>query len=168
MSWVYFLQNKSESFSKFKIFKAKVENESGKRIVTLRTDRGGEFCSQQFNEFCDTNGIKRELTAPYTPEQNGVAERKNRTVVEMTRSMLQEKKLSNMFWGEGVATAVHILNLSPTKAVMGMTPYEAWSNRKPSVSHLRVFGCVAYGLQMHNRETNWIQSLKNVFSLGIV
>ncbi|KAJ0491696.1 putative RNA-directed DNA polymerase [Helianthus annuus] len=146
MSWVYFLTKKSESFEKFKMFKARVERESGKLLKTLRTDRGGEFCSGEFNAFCDEHGIHRELTAPYTPEQNGVAEHKNRTVVEMARCMLKAKSLGNQFWGEAVATAVYLLNLSPTKAVEGKTPFEAWYALKPSVSHLRVFGCPAYGL----------------------
>ncbi|KAJ0556958.1 putative RNA-directed DNA polymerase [Helianthus annuus] len=147
MSWVYFLKKKSESFEKFKFFKARVERESGKLLKTLRTDRGGEFCSSEFTVFCEQQGIHRELTAPYTPEQNGVAERKNRTIVEMARCMLKAKGLSKQFWGEAVATAVYLLNLSPTKAVEGKVPFEAWHGYKPSVSHLRVFGCVVYGLK---------------------
>lgn len=86
------------------------------------------------------------MTAPYTPEQNGVAERKNRTVVEMARSLLLAKGLSNGFWAEAVATSVYLLNLSSTKAVMNRTPFEAWHGTKPSVSHLRVFGCITYAL----------------------
>ncbi|KAD2204143.1 hypothetical protein E3N88_41639 [Mikania micrantha] len=79
MGWVFFLTNKSETFNKFRLFKVRIENETGRRISTLRTDRGGEFCSKEFNSFCEENGIRRDLTAPYTPEQNGVAERRNRT-----------------------------------------------------------------------------------------
>ncbi|KAD7478319.1 hypothetical protein E3N88_01455 [Mikania micrantha] len=122
ISWVYFMKRKSESFSLFKKFKAKVEKESGWFIKTLRTDRGGEFLSKEFNEFCETHGIHRDLTAPFTPQQNGVAERKNRTVTEMTRCLLQAKKLPNQFWGEAVATAVYLLSLSPTTAVPGKLP----------------------------------------------
>ena len=154
MSWVYFMKNKSEAFENFKNFKAMVEKQSEKSIKVLRTDRGGEFCSNEFNHFCETNGIRRELTAPYTPEQNGVAERKNRTVVEMARSMLKAKHLPNSLWAEAVATAVFLLNLSPTKAVQNRTPYEAWGGTKPTVSHLKVFGCVAYALvsSQHRRK----------------
>ena len=86
------------------------------------------------------------MTAPYTPEQNGVAERKNRTVVEMARSLLKGKHLPNQFWAEAVATAVYLLNISPTKAVMNRTPFEAWYGMKPSVRHLRIFCCIAYAL----------------------
>jgi hypothetical protein len=146
MSWLYFLDNKSETFEQFQKFKALVENQSGCHIKVLRTDRGGEFTSSEFNLFCEENGIRRELTTPHTPEQNGVAERKNRTIVEMARSMLQARGLSNQFWAEAVATSVYLLNLSPTKAVLNKTPYEAWYGRRPNVSHLRVFGCVAYAL----------------------
>lgn len=146
MSWVYFLKAKSEAFENFKIFKAMVEKQSGLCVKALRTDRGGEFLSNEFITFCEEHGIRRELTASYTPEQNGVAERKNRTVVEMARSMLKARGVPNNFWCEAVATAVYILNVSPTKAVMNMTPFEAWRGKKPSVSHLRVFGCTAYAL----------------------
>ena len=124
-----------------------VENQSGCYINVLHTDRGDEFISKEFNLFCEEEGIQRELTAPYTPEQNGIAERKNRTIVEMTRSMLQVRRLPNQFWAEAVATSVYLLNLSPTKAIMNRTPYEAWHGRKSFVSHLRIFDCVAYALK---------------------
>ncbi|KAM0024917.1 putative RNA-directed DNA polymerase [Helianthus debilis subsp. tardiflorus] len=85
--WIYLLKTKDEAFTMFKIFKAQVERQSGLKIQVLRTDRGGEFTSNQFNEFCQLKGIKRHLTAPYTPQQNGVVERRNRTIMEMTRSL---------------------------------------------------------------------------------
>ncbi|KAD3336165.1 hypothetical protein E3N88_31684 [Mikania micrantha] len=146
MTWVYFLEKKSEVFSKFKIFKTMVEKQSGHSVKILRTDRGGEFCSNEFNMFCETHGIKRHLTAPFTPEQNGVCERKNRTVVEMAQCMLQAKGMPSYFWAEAVATAVHILNLSPTKAVDNKTPIHMWSGERPNVNDLRIFGCLCYGL----------------------
>lgn len=143
-TWVYFLKQKSEAFACFKNFKVVVEKQSGYPIKTLRTDRGGEFTSNEFADFCLKNGIQRQLTAAYTPQHNGVAERKNRTIMEMARSMLQTKNLPNIFWGEAVATTIYILNRSPTKEVPNLTPKEAWSGHKPSVAHLRVFGCLAY------------------------
>lgn len=143
-TWVYFLKQKSEAFTCFKNFKAMAEKQSGYHVKILRTDRGGEFTSNEFADFCIKNGIQRQLTAAYTPQQNGIAERKNRTIMEMARSMLQTKNLPNTFWGEAVATTVYILNRSPTKAVQNITPKEAWSGHKPSVAHLRVFGCLAY------------------------
>ena len=146
MSWVYFLKSKSETFQNFRIFKAMVEKQSGKSIKVLRTDRGGEFLSNEFNYFCEENGIRRELTAPYTPEQKGVVEHKNRTVVEMARSLLKGKDLPNQYWAEAVASTVYFLNFSPTKAVQNITPYEAWKGTKPTVSHLKVFSSIAYAL----------------------
>lgn len=143
-AWVYFLIEKSEAFTSFKYFKNSVEKETGQFIKCLRTDRGGEFNSEEFNKFCQMNGIKRQLTAAYTPQQNGVAERKNRTVMNMVRSMLSEKMIPKTFWPEAVNWTVYVLNRSPTLAVKNVTPEEAWSGVKPSVEHFRVFGCVSH------------------------
>ncbi|KAL3533483.1 hypothetical protein ACH5RR_007004 [Cinchona calisaya] len=135
MSWMYFLKFISETFKNFKKFKTLVEKQSGHCIKALRTDRGGEFLSNEFNHFCEENGIRRELIAPYTLEQNRVAERKNFTVVKMARSLLKGKGLPNQYWVEAIATSVYLLNISPTKAVMNQTPHKAWRGTKPSVSH---------------------------------
>lgn len=135
MSWVYFLKFKSEASENFKKFKALVGKQRGCGIKVLRTDRGGEFCSNEFNTFCEEHGIRRVLSSPHTPQQNGIAERKNRNVVEMARSMLNAKGLPNDFWAEAVATAVYLINLSSTRAVADQTPYEASRGMKPSVSH---------------------------------
>lgn len=134
--WVYFLTEKSEAFAILKRFKTHVEKEMNSFIRGFRTDRGGEFTSQEFSSFCDENGIKRQLT---TPQQNGVAERKNRTIMNMVRSMLSEKKLPKTFWPEAVNWTVHVLNRSPTLAVKNKTPEEAWSGYKRSVEYFRVF-----------------------------
>ncbi|KAJ0833844.1 putative RNA-directed DNA polymerase [Helianthus annuus] len=135
----------SDAFERFKVFKALVEKESECSIKVLRTDRGGEFCSKEFNSFCEVNGIRRELSEPHTPQHNGVVERKNRTVMGMVRSMLKENKLPNYLWAEAVATAIYAINRSPTSAVEDKTPYQVWYNLKPDVTHMKVFGCVAYG-----------------------
>jgi transposase InsO family protein len=91
----------------------------------LRTDQGGEFLSKEFIHFYENEGIHRDLTTPYTPKQNDIAERKNRIVVEMSRNMLKYRNLPNKFWTEVVVTAVYVSNLSPTKVVMNKTPFEA-------------------------------------------
>jgi len=142
--WVHFLTEKSEAFNVFRSFKNSVEKESRTYLGGLRTDRGGEFNSNEFKNFCVEHGIRRQLTAAFTPQQNGVAERKNRTIMNMVRSMLTEKKLPKIFWPEGVNWSVHVLNRSPTFAVKNITPEEAWSTIKPSVSYFRIFGCIAY------------------------
>lgn len=96
-TWIYFLSEKSEAFHYFKCFKMLVEKQSELSILCLRTDRGRKFNYMEFNEFCQTNGIKRQLTTVYTPQQNGVAERKNRTVMNLVRSMLSEKNMPKRF-----------------------------------------------------------------------
>eukprot|EP00253_Pinus_taeda_P023123 PITA_23123 len=136
--------NKSEVFEKFRNFKALVENKSGLHIKVLRTDRGGEYISKEFLIFCRENGIHKQFKAGYTPQQNGVVERKNRTIMDMARSMLKAKHLSNDYWAEAVNCVAYILNKCPTKEVMNRVPEEAWSGRKQGVTHMKVFGCVAY------------------------
>ncbi|XP_052724120.1 uncharacterized protein LOC128193958 [Vigna angularis] len=113
-------------------------------IRVFRTDGGGEFNSVEMDKFCTDKGIVHEVTAPYTPQHNGLAERRNRMILDMTRCMLKAKKLSHCLWGEVVSTAVYLLNRSPTKALSECTPEEAWSGIKPTVYHLRIFGSVCY------------------------
>ena len=128
----------------FKKWKALAEKASGKKLKVLRTDGGGEYTSARFEEFLKCEGIRHERTIPRTPEQNGVAERMNRTLVETVRSMLSDSKLPQKFWAEALSTAVYLRNRSPAKAVRGTTPFEAWTSQKPTVGHLRVFGSDAY------------------------
>lgn len=144
MTWVYFLKSKSEVFSVFKSFKKLVETQSGETIKMLRTDNGGEYTSKDFKAFCEEFGIVHQLTVPYSPQQNGVSERKNRTVMEMARCMLFEKKLPKVLWAEAVNTSVYLLNRLPTKSVEGKTPIEAWSKEKPSAKGLKIFGSMCY------------------------
>ena len=92
----------------------------------LRSDRGDEYNSNEFKRYCEDIGLDRQLTVGYTPQQNGVAERKNRTIVDMGKSMLHEKCLPKLFWGEAVNTAVYLMNRSPTKSLHNMTQWEAW------------------------------------------
>ena len=143
-TWVYFLVEKSETIEVFKRFKAKVEKESEKFIQCFRTDRGGEYTSNEFVDVCERSGIKRQLTAAYTPQQNGVSERRNRTIMNMVRSLLANKNMPKAFWPEAAKWSVYVLNRSPTFSVKNVTPEEAWSGHKPIVSHFRIFGCVAY------------------------
>ncbi|GKU93614.1 hypothetical protein SLEP1_g7191 [Rubroshorea leprosula] len=106
-------------------------------VMSLRDDQFSILDEQE-------QGIKHEITFPYTPQHNGVAERKNRTIMDMTRSLLKAKGMPNSFWGEAVSCSVYLLNRSPTRSVQNITPVEAWSGFKPSVKHLKVFGSVAY------------------------
>ena len=143
-TWVYILKTKDQAFDCFRQWKALVEKQSKRKLKTLRTDNGGEYTSNQFEKYLMDEGIRHEKTIPKTPEQNGVAERLNRTLVESARSMLLDANLSKSYWAEAVSTAAYLKNRCPTKSVQGKTPYEAWYGQKPSVDHLRVFGCDAY------------------------
>ena len=152
-TWVYFLKEKSEVFMVFKKFKAYIEKQSGLPSKALRSDRGGEFTSKAFEVFCEKHGVRRHLTAPYSPQQNGVAERKNRTILDMVRSMLKSKNLLKEFWAEAVDCAVYLLNRCPTRSLENKTPQEAWSGLKPNISHLKVFGSIAYAHVPEQRRT---------------
>ncbi|KAD3640707.1 hypothetical protein E3N88_29930 [Mikania micrantha] len=115
-----------------------------RKINVLRTDKGGEFNSTEFKQYCEEEEISRQLTAPYTPQQNGVVERRNRTILNATRSMLCAMSMPQDLWAKSVRHAVHILNRVPTRGLKDKTPYEALKGRNPKLDHLRVFGCVGY------------------------
>ena len=107
---IYFMKHKSEVFAKFKEFEAEITNESSQKIGKLRTDNGGEYLSQEFEVYLKSKGIKHELTVPYSPEKNGVAERMNRTLAESAQAMIAHAGLSNSYWAEAIATAAYIRN----------------------------------------------------------
>eukprot|EP00253_Pinus_taeda_P025779 PITA_25779 len=143
-TWIFFLKKKSQVFDRFKEFKALVENQTEKKIKVLRRDNGGEFYSKEFEEFYKKCGIAQQKTTPYTPQQNGIAERMNKMLMERARSMLSGAGLGQEFWAEAVDTACYLVNRSPSSALDEKTPQEVWTGKKPSLSHLRVFGCDAY------------------------
>jgi hypothetical protein len=143
-TWIYFLRKKSEIFDKFKEFKALVENQTEKRIKMLRTDNGGEFCGNEFEELCKKCSIASQKTTPYTPQNNGVVERMNRMLTEKTRCMLSGVELGKELWAEVVGIACYLINRSPSSALDDKTPQEVWTGKKPSLTHLKVFGCDAY------------------------
>lgn len=142
--WTILLEEKGEAFDKFLVFKKIAEQETGAVLKTFRSDRGGEFTSHEFKNFCDKNGVNRHLTAPYSPQQNGVVERRNRTLLEMTRSLLKHMGVPNFLWGEAVRHATYLINRVAKRSLVGKTPYEALRNKKPNVGHLKVFGCVCF------------------------
>uniref|UniRef100_A0A2N9HS45 Integrase catalytic domain-containing protein n=1 Tax=Fagus sylvatica TaxID=28930 RepID=A0A2N9HS45_FAGSY len=136
---VYLVSHKSEALDCFRRFMNLVENQMERTIKTLRTDRGREYLSEQFRELCENKGIRRQLTIPGTPQQNGVAERRNRTLLDMVRSMMAQANLPISFWGDALMAAAYILNRVPSKSVPS-TPYELWSGKKPDLSNLRPWG----------------------------
>nr|AAM19019.1 putative polyprotein [Oryza sativa Japonica Group] len=140
--YVYLLKTKDEALHFFKIYKAEVENQLERKIKRLRSDRGGEYFSNEFASFCEEFGIIHEMTPPYSPQSNGVAERKNRTLTEMVNAMLDTAGLSKEWWGETVLTACHVLNKIPMKH-KEVTPFEEWERKKLNLSYLRTWGCLA-------------------------
>jgi transposase InsO family protein len=142
--WIYFLRHKFETFAKFKEFKAESKKQSGKYLKDLRSYGGGEYNSKEFANFCKSKGIIMQTTTRYTPQQNGVAKRKNQTIMNMSRSLLKEKCLSVTFWVEAVTCSIYLLNRSPTTSLKMKVPQEAWSGTKLNVSHLKAFGCTTY------------------------
>jgi transposase InsO family protein len=107
-TWIYFMKTKDEVFNRFQEFKAQTENLMGKKIRVLRIDNGGEYTSIDFSDFCKEAGIKRELTVPYNPQQNGVAERKNRSIVEVFKEMIHDHNLPMFLWAEASNTTIYV------------------------------------------------------------
>lgn len=149
--YVYLMNEKSLSLEKFKIFKTEVENQCGTKIKIVRSDRGGEYYGRHgetgqymgpFAKYLEECGIISQYTMPGTPEQNGVAERRNRTLMDMVRSMMSHSKLPDFLWGEALKAAMYILNRVPSK-VVPKTPFELFKGWKPSLNHLRTWGCAA-------------------------
>ncbi|OAJ44539.1 hypothetical protein BDEG_27760 [Batrachochytrium dendrobatidis JEL423] len=146
-SHLYPMISKDQTFQRFKEHVAAVELSKGLPVRAIRTDNGGEFTSSAFQQFLKLKGIAVQRTTPYTPQQNGVAERKNRTIVSAVRAMFAGCKLGREFWAEAAMTAVYLQNRSPNKALGQRTPYELWTGELPKVMHLRTFGYAAYALR---------------------
>lgn len=119
-----------------------VERQSALRMKIFITEGGGEFNFGEMSKFCDEKGITHEVVAPYKPQHNGLAERRNRTLVKMTRCLLKGKNLPQSLWGEAVSTVAYLLNKCPTKALVDYTPEEAWTRIKPSADNFKIFGSV--------------------------
>ncbi|GJT20307.1 retrotransposon protein, putative, ty1-copia subclass [Tanacetum coccineum] len=140
--YVYLLKHKHEVFETFKVFKNEVENQLGMTIKAIRSDRGGEYISQEFKDYLKANGIVQQLTPPYTPQHNGVSERRNRTLLDMVRSMMNLTTLPLSFWDYALMSATRILNMVPTKKV-DKTPYKLWYEKVSNLSYLKVWECEA-------------------------
>ena len=163
---VRFLKKKSEAFEVFKDFKALVENQKGRKMKCLQSDNGTEYLSTEFNEYLKKHGIQRRLTIAYNPEQNGTAERKNRTLLEMARCLLIQSGLPSSFWAEAVSTANYIRNRCPTRSLDGRTPYEAWTGGVPNVSHFQEFGCNTFVLDRDSKKGKLEERGKKGIFLG--
>ncbi|KAG8497104.1 hypothetical protein CXB51_008305 [Gossypium anomalum] len=141
--YVYLMHHKFEALEKFKEFKNKVQNQLGKTIKTFRSDRGEEYLSLEFDDLLKECLIVSQLTPPTTPQWNGVSERRNRTLLDMVRSMMSHADLPTSFWGHALETAIFTLNRVLSKSVQKM-PYEMWTGKHPSMSFMKIWGCKAY------------------------
>ena len=144
MCWIYFMRFKSEVVDIFWKFKAWVETQSKCKLQVIRSDNGSEYTCEKFNKFYEHVGIEHQLTTPYSPQQNGTSERKNRMVMEMTRCLLHVKELPKKFWAEAANTAVFLLNRLLTKALQKKTPFEACYGYTPELLNLKIFGCLCF------------------------
>ena len=135
------MKNKDDTFAAFKEWKAMIETQTERKVKLLRTDNGGEFCSNAFNDYCRKECIVRHLAIPYTPQQTGVAERMNRTIISKARCMISNARMSKCFWAEAAATACYLINRSPSIPLDKKTPIEVWSDTPADYSQLKVFGC---------------------------
>ncbi|KAF3665269.1 Retrovirus-related Pol polyprotein from transposon TNT 1-94 [Capsicum annuum] len=143
-SWIFFLKQKNDVLHTFKEWKIIIKKQTGKQVKRLQIDNGLEFCSNKFNALCKSEEIMRHLTVRHTPQQNGVAERMNKTIMKKVRCMLSSAGLSKSFWVEAAFTTCLLINLSPSVAIDKKTPQEVWSSTLDSYSDLRIFGCPAY------------------------
>ncbi|KAJ9556599.1 hypothetical protein OSB04_011213 [Centaurea solstitialis] len=143
-TWVFFLRSKSDAPEEIILFVRKMERLNNLTVRSIRSDHGTEFKNSTLETFFDQKGISQNFSSVRTPQQNGVAERRNRTLVEAARSMLSEANLATQFWAEAVNTACYTQNTSLIVKRFRRTPYELFRNRKPSIEHLHIFGCVSY------------------------
>lgn len=160
---VRFLKSKNEALEAFKEIKNLWENQKSTKIKIFHSDNGTEFLNREFGKFLKECGIEHRLTTPYSPEQAGCSERKNRTLVEMARCLLSQSKLPLNLWAEAVNTANYVRNRCPTKALNGKTPYELWNNVVPNVSYFKIFGCTAYCLNNRPSHKFSARSKKGIF-----
>ena len=142
-TWVLFLSQKNEALYEFSKFCNKVQNEKGFIITCIRNDHGREFENIDFEEYCNEHGINHNFSTPKTPQQNGTVERKNKTLQEMTRIMLNEHNLPKYFWVEAVNTSCYVLNRILLRPILKKTPYELWKNKNPTLAISKSLGANA-------------------------
>jgi transposase InsO family protein len=157
MTWLYFLKHKNEVFDVFRAFHTMIRTQFSTNVKVLRSDNGGEYVNKQFQAYFQDNGLVHETSCPHTPQQNGVAERKNRHILETARTLLIGASVPSRHWEDAVGTAVHLLNRMPSKVLKFDTPLQVLANHftLPSNSLIapRVFGCVVF-VHLHKTPTN--------------
>jgi hypothetical protein len=144
----------------------RAQNEFGLRIKKIRSDNGTEFKNSQIEGFLEDEGIKHEFSSPYIPQQNGVVERKNRTLLDMARTMLDEYKTLDRFWAEAINTACYSINRLYLHQILKKTSYELLIGKKPNVSYFRVFGSKCFILIKRGRKSKFAPKVVEGFLLG--
>ena len=144
--WTLFLTHKRDVFHAFKKLAKIIQNKKNLKIVFIRSDHGGEFENKNFESFCDEHDAEHNFFAPRTPQQNGVVERKNRSLEKIARTLLNDMFLSKYFWAEAINTSCYIMNRALIRPILKKTLYELYNGRKPNISHLHVFGCKCFVL----------------------
>jgi transposase InsO family protein len=162
-SWIFFLESKDEVFEHFQSLALKLNNEHPKCLKAIRSDNGTEFRNASFNQFCLQHGVDQQFLAPRMSQQNEVAERKNHTLVEMARMILDERWTPRRFWAEGVNIACYISNQIFLRSLLNLTPFELRFACQPSVSHLSPFGCRCFILKCGNLDKFESRSLHGIF-----
>jgi transposase InsO family protein len=165
-TWVFFLQEKSQTQDTLKGFLRRAQNEFGLRIKKIRRDNGTEFKNSQVEGFLEDEGIKHEFSSPYTPQQNGVVERKNRTLLDMVRTILDEYKTLDRFWAEAINTACYSMNRLYLHRILKKTSYELLTGKKPNVLYFRVFGSKCFILIKRGRKSKFAPKAVEGFLLG--
>jgi transposase InsO family protein len=165
-TWLFFLQDKSETQEVLKKFLRREQNKFDAKVKKIRSDNGTKFKNTQVEEFLDEEGIKHEFLAPYTPQQNGVAERKNRTLIEMARTMLDEYKTSDQFWAEAINMACHATNHLYLHKLLKKTSYKLLTGNKLSVSYFEVFESKCYVLHKRSKSSKFASKVYEGFLLG--
>jgi hypothetical protein len=166
ITWVFFLQEKSQTQETLKRFLRRAQNEFGLRIKKIRSNNGTEFKNSQIEWFLKEEGIKHEFSSPYTPQQNGVKERKNRTLLDMARTMLDEYKTPDRFWAEAINPACYSINQLYLHRILKKTSYELLTGKKPNVSYFRVFGSKCFILIKRGRSSKFAPKVVEGFLLG--
>jgi hypothetical protein len=165
-TWVFFLQEKSQTQETLKRFLRRAQNKFRLRIKKIRSDNGTEFKKSQIEGFLEEEGIKHEFSSPYTPQQNGVVERKNRTLLDMARTMLNEYKTPDQFWVEAINTACYSINRLYLHRILKKTSYELLTGKKPNVSYFRVFESKCFILIKRGRSSKFVPKAVEGFLLG--
>jgi transposase InsO family protein len=163
---VFFLQEKSQTQENLKRFLRRAQNEFGLRIKKIKSDNGTEFNNSQIEGFLDEDGIKHEFSSPYTPQQNGVVERKNRTLLDMARTMLNEYKTPDRFWAEAINTACYSINQLYHHRILKKASYELLTGKNSNVSYFRVFGRKCFILIKRCRNSKFAPKAVEGFLLG--